>query len=150
MSIITIEVAMQHVYADEADQPQVERKLASAIETAEQFIGRRIFTSALDLANAQSDALTEISIHADLVKQKSVISNPSVVDNLQLEITQEAIYSLRMIAKGIVINPEIEIGILLILGDLYANRENTTEKTANELPMGAIFHLKPFRVDMGV
>ena len=38
MSIIPIEVAMQHVYANPDDQPQVERKLASAIETAEQFM----------------------------------------------------------------------------------------------------------------
>lgn len=32
MSIVPIEVAMQHVYADPADQPQVERKLASPLK----------------------------------------------------------------------------------------------------------------------
>jgi hypothetical protein len=58
-------------------------------------------------------------------------------------------YELQMVMLGLVINPAIEIGILLILGDLYANRENTTEKTANELPMGAKHHLQPYRV-MGV
>ena len=61
MSIIPIEVAMQHVYADEADQPQVERKLASAIETAEQFIGRRIYSTVEELNAARVAAAAQLS-----------------------------------------------------------------------------------------
>lgn len=49
----------------------------------------------------------------------------------------------------VVFSPAIEIGILLILGDLYANRENTAVGTVAELPMGARFHLQPYR-KMGV
>ena len=147
MSIIPIEVAMQHVYADEADQPQVERKLASAIETAEQFIGRRIYSTVEELNAARVTAAAQLS---SVVKITGVPTPEGEVLQLIEESNQAAKYELTMQIRGIVVNPAVEIGILFILGDLYANRENTTEKTANELPMGAIFHLKPFRADMGV
>ncbi|MBP0645000.1 phage gp6-like head-tail connector protein, partial [Mycobacterium tuberculosis] len=66
------------------------------------------------------------------------------------EVNEEAKYELTMQLRGIVVNDALETGILLILGDLYANRENTTDKAANELPMGAKFHLQPFRRMLGV
>ena len=149
MSIIPIEVAMQHVYADEADQPQVERKLASAIEAAEQFIGRRIYSTVEELNAARVAAAAQLS---SVIQITSVPVPTPEGEVLQLieESNQAAKYELTMQIRGIVVNPALEIGILLILGDLYANRENTTDKTANELPMGAKHHLQPFRVDMGV
>ena len=149
MSIIPIEVAMQHVYADEADQPQVERKLASAIETAEQIIGRRIYSTVDELNATRVAAAAQLS---SVVKITSVPIPTPEGEVLQLieESNQAAKYELTMQIRGIVVNPALEIGILLILGDLYANRENTTDKAANELPMGAKFHLQPFRRMMGV
>ena len=60
MSIIPIEVAMQHVYANPDDQPQVERKLASAIETAEQFMNRRLYATAGELETAKIQAAADI------------------------------------------------------------------------------------------
>lgn len=130
--LIPVEVAMAHLYADEADQVQVERKLASAIESAEQYMGRRIYATTDDLMSARasaSDAMKELDPMAD---------------------AQDLLcYELTMQMRGIVMNPSIEIGILLILGDLYAYRESTSDKTANALPMGALHHLQPFRV-MGV
>lgn len=131
--IIPIEVAMSHLYADEADRYQVDRKLASAIESAERYMGRRIYDDALILAQARDEAAQRL---AQLPPPNPLLSDMQYQDLL-------------MQANGVLINPSIEIGILLILGDLYANRENTTDKSANELPMGARYHLQPFRV-MGV
>lgn len=131
--IIPIEVAMSHLYADEADQYQVERKLASAIESAERYMSRRIYDDALSLAQARDEAAQRL---AQLPPPNPLLSDMQYQDLL-------------MQANGVLMNPSIEIGILLILGDLYANRENTTDKAANELPMGARHHLQPFRV-MGV
>ena len=148
MSVVSIEHAMEHLYADPADQAQVERKLASAIETAEQFIGRRIYSTVEELNAARVAAAAQLS---SVVKITGVPIPTPEGEVLQLieESNQAAKYELTMQIRGIVVNPALEIGILLILGDLYANRENTTDKTANELPMGAKHHLQPYRV-MGV
>lgn len=146
MSIIPIEVAMQHVYADEADQAQVERKLASAIATAEQYMGRRIYASEDELSLAKVLAVSKLPqvVQATIDPTLDEFTAKVITDN------NEAIkYDLVMQIRGIAINPAIEIGILLILGDLYKNRENISDTAVNELPIGAKFHLQPFRV-MGV
>lgn len=146
MSIIPIEVAMQHVYADEADQPQVERKLASAIETAEQFMGRRVYATTDDLAAAKVLATANLP---SVVRTSIDPTLDEYTAQIVREANETAKYELMMALRGIVLNPAIEIGILLILGDLYKNRENTVDGSITELPIGAKFHLQPFRF-MGV
>lgn len=144
--MIPIEVAMQHVYADEADQEQVQRKLDSAIATAEQYIGRRIYATTDDLAAAK------VLATANLPSVVRISIDPTL-DEYTAQIVREANetakYELMMALRGVVINPAIEIGVLLILGDLYKNRENTVDGSIAELPIGAKFHLQPFRF-MGV
>lgn len=147
MSIIPIDVAMQHVYADEADQAQVERKLSAAIESAEQYIGRRIYATADDLSAALVSAATKLP---EVVQVAIDPMLDEYTTQMMREVNEEAKYELTMQLRGIVVNDALETGILLILGDLYANRENTTDKAANELPMGAKFHLQPFRRMLGV
>lgn len=145
--MIPIEVAMQHVYADEADKSQVERKLASAIETAEQFMNRRVYATADDLATAKVSATAKLPevVKVPIDPTLDEFTAKVIADN-----NEATKYELVMQIRGIVINPAIEIGVLLILGDLYKNRENTVDGSIAELPMGAKHHLQPFRVDMGV
>lgn len=123
--MIPIDVAMQHLQAEEDDRPQVERKLHSAIVTAENFIDRRLFANIDDLQMAKAQALLA----------KKALGDDEVYQLAQIN----------RLLRGIVIDPAIEIGILLILGDLYANRENTAIGGVYELPMGAKFHLEPYR-----
>lgn len=53
--------------------------------------------------------------------------------------------------EPMVITPSIRAGILLILGRLYAHREDVVVgASATELPQGAEALLRPHRVDMGV
>lgn len=49
-----------------------------------------------------------------------------------------------------VVNDSIRAAILLILGHLYANREDVGLQQAYELPMGARSLLWPYRVGLGV
>lgn len=51
---------------------------------------------------------------------------------------------------GILINGNIRIGILMLLGHIYLNRETVTDIAAVEVPMGAMFFLRPDRIKMGV
>jgi uncharacterized phiE125 gp8 family phage protein len=45
---------------------------------------------------------------------------------------------------------EIRAAILLTLGDLYKNRENSADKTMTEIPIGAQALLRPHRVRLGM
>ena len=52
---------------------------------------------------------------------------------------------------GIVINPAIQAALLLIVGHLYANREDmVVGVSATQLPSGAEYLLQPSRIGMGV
>lgn len=54
-------------------------------------------------------------------------------------------------ARPMVINAAIQAAVLLILGHLYSNRENSlVGVSAQELPMGAHSLLWPYRVGLGV
>lgn len=127
--MIPIDVAMQHLQAEEDDRQQVERKLLSAIVSAENFMGRKLFASFDELQTAQAKAVLD----------KKMLN----VDDG--EIRQRQLAEINKHIRGVVINPAIEIGILLILGDLYANRENSSSVGMSDLPMGARFHLEPYR-----
>lgn len=148
--LIPIEVAMQHVYAEADDQPQVERKLASAVEIAEQYMGRKIFADTQSLTTAQTQAETDMSTSLQAVAD--IINNTAVESpmlNIKAEIEQSKFEQAKRAMLGVVINPAIEIGILMIFGELYKNRENTVDGSIAELPMAAKHHLQPFRI-MGV
>jgi hypothetical protein len=54
-------------------------------------------------------------------------------------------------ADPILLNPSVRAACLLILGHLYANREDVVTGTiATELPMGFRSLLMPYRIGMGV
>jgi len=54
-------------------------------------------------------------------------------------------------ADPILINPSVRAACLLILGSLYANREDVVVGTiSSELPMGSRSLLTPYRVGWGV
>ena len=148
--LIPIEVAMQHVYEEADDQPQVERKLASAVEIAEQYMGRKIFADTQSLTTAKTQAETDMSTSLQAVAD--IINNTTVkspVLSIKAEIEQSKFEAAKRTMLGVVINPAIEIGILMIFGELYKNRENTVDGSIAELPMAAKHHLQPFRI-MGV
>ena len=52
---------------------------------------------------------------------------------------------------GIVINPAIQAALLLIVGHLYANREDVLAGVSvAQLPNGSQYLMQPYRVGMGV
>lgn len=149
MSVIPIEVAMQHLYADEADKDQVQRKLDSAIASAEQFMNRRIYATLEAWYQAKIDAEAVLNSTEQILKDVLAgVYHPKLAE-LKVQQADYDSTNAGMAILGIIINPAIEIGILLILGDLYKNRENTVEGTVAELPMAAKHHLQPFRI-MGI
>ena len=52
---------------------------------------------------------------------------------------------------GIVINPAIQAALLLIVGHLYANREDVLAGVSvAQLPNGSQYLMQPYRIGMGV
>lgn len=150
MSLIPIDVAMHHLRAESDDQDDVQRKLASAEEIAMNFMCRRVFAdeSAMEEAINTGMATMDILINerAELLKTED--------GRAKIRFTQEQyerqVRQIEKVANGIVINPAIEAGILLILGSLYAHREDVVVNgSAAELPKAAEHYLQPYRI-MGV
>jgi hypothetical protein len=113
MSVIDIEVAMQHCRAEEVDRSDVLLKLEAAEESAAMYLNRSFY--------ADTDAMAE-----------AVLAGTAGDD-------------------PIVITKSITAACLLILGNLYANREDTVVGVSvAELPQGSRSLLSPYRVGLGV
>lgn len=113
MSVIDIDLAMQHQRADGADLPVVQLLLNAAEQTAQDFLNRKFYRNLDELAAA-------------------VLAGDAGAD-------------------PIVINDAITAACLLILGNLYANREDTVVGvSAIDLPNGSRALLYPHRVGLGV
>lgn len=91
-----------------------------------------------------------IGLYLDAAEEAAMeFMNRSVYTDV--EALADAVLSGTAGEQPMVITKAITAGILLILGDLYANRENTIIGTiSSELPRGANALLQPYRVNMGV
>ena len=138
MSITPLEVAMHHLRADDDDEADVQRKLDAAEEIAAQYMGRTIYEDADALSVGIEQAGEQINT------MLSVGGGHIDLDN------SHAYHDALMQKRGVVMNLAIEAGVLLILGTLYAHREDVTVGfSATELPIAATHRLQPYRI-MGV
>ncbi len=157
MSVISLTKALAHLRVDEDIDGDIASKLASAEATAMQYMNRNFYVdkTALDQALLTvSDLQNQAQIKLDQAKTFSqslsgvIRQNYEHIANIAFD---EAINEINKILLGIVINEAIEIGVLLILGDLFENRENSiTTGTFSEMPKGAIWHLDKYRTQLGV
>jgi hypothetical protein len=158
MSVIDITVAMNHLLAEPEDESMVQIKLDAAEEFAAEFLQRRFFVDQSALVAARA------SVPAAIVQTRSeydvAIASANLIENRcdrasALEVAsanfQEARSALDAVSRGLVINNAIIAACLLILGNLYANREDVVIGTiSSELPKGSTSLLMPYRIKMGV
>lgn len=129
MTIVSIDAALEHLRADSADTADIQRKIDAAVEIAEQYIGRRIYADKVAAKEARTQALIDLALEP---------------------VDASDCYELTMQSRAIATNPAIEISVLLILGTLYAHREDVVVgASVAELPIAATHRLQPYRV-MGV
>jgi hypothetical protein len=158
MSVISIETAMQHLYADPEDLPLVQIQLDAAEEASMQFLNRRFFVdqAALDSAKAGATLRTREArgVYASALVEADLPENADIRcmlrDNAKKALT-ETYETIDMDERGMVINAAITAACLLKLGHLFANREEVvTGITATELPLSSKSLLMPYRIKMGV
>lgn len=158
MPVINIERALEHLRENDDAGNDVLLKLESATDIAEQFLNRKVFESSgalqiartnnsILIANAQESYNQSIAV-ADLTTDYDY--KKLLRDTVQINKTA-AMREVRMIELGVVINPSIEIGILMLLGHLYANREDIVVGfSVSEIPKSSEAWLSPYRIDLGV
>ena len=158
MPVIDIDVAMQHLRAEDEDRVLVEAQLGAAEEQASQYMQRRFYAdqAALDAALATVPA----AITSTRARYEEAVASIEFIPLLEdrygsresaARAFADARAAVEMVARGIVINDAIQAACLLALGHLYANREDVVIGTITaELPMGSRWLLGPYRTGLGV
>lgn len=158
MPVIDIDVAMQHLRAEDEDRALVQAQLGAAEEQASQYMQRRFYAdqAALDAALATVPA----AITSTRARYEEAVASIEFIPLLEdrygsreraVRAFADARAAVEMVARGIVINDAIQAACLLALGHLYANREDVVIGTSTaELPMGSRWLLGPYRTGLGV
>lgn len=161
MSVIDIDLAMKHLRAESEDLFDVQSKLDSAEDAAEQFLNRRIYVDDAALIAAMGTVIGlraqyRLSLDASL-QAAFLIENYGdrcMAESDARSRHEESLRAAAMIARGIVLNKSITAACLLTLGHLWANREDAVTgintSSVIELPHGSRSLLVPYRVDLGV
>jgi hypothetical protein len=157
--MIDLAVAKAHLnVAVDLDDDDIALKLEAAEQFAIQHINRYVYadhaalTAALDAAPVTLAAASA----AYLAATAAAASIENEVDRDMAifgaaEAYTRAQTDARMTYQGIVVTSNIKAAVLLILGSLYANRENeVVGATVFALPLGAHALLQPYRVGMGI
>jgi hypothetical protein len=161
MNVISIDVAIQHLRADDDDPAFIQGLLDAAEGAAADYMNRNFYAdqeqldaaraSVLDLRLNARAAYTAAMETAGLVQD---VDSSTAAANDAERAFKEAFSQATAIARGIVLNRTIQAACLLILGHLYTNREDVITSygaaSAAEIPMGSRYLLNPYRVGMGV
>ncbi|AOV02758.1 head-tail connector protein [Delftia tsuruhatensis] len=159
MTIISIEEARHHLRV-EPDYPaeQVLPYLEGAESLAQRYLNRRVYADQAELDAARQSMVAALQTAAE-ARDDALEAARQVADCVAREmltrqarsIYADAVAEQRRVARGMVIEPHVRNGILLILGHLDENRETVARGiSVAELPMGAIYFLRPSRVDWGI
>lgn len=126
--LLTLAEAKAHLRViDDTDDSLIEMYLASAFEQCESFLNRRIV--------------------ADHYEAEAIVAEYPAFDAAT---DNEIEYSLTY-PTPIVVNSTIKCAALLVLGNLFENRQSIILGTiSSEIPMGFKSLLMPYRVNMGV
>jgi hypothetical protein len=158
MSIIAMAVARAHLrLGDGYPADQVQGKLDAAESSAAQFLNRRIFgdQDALDAAIA---AVPSALVAAGTAYQAALTTAGEIEDDVARcaaqgyasRVYREARIAASETYAGVVVNPQIDAAILLILGHLFESREDVVVGApVAALPHGSERLLFPFRVGLG-
>ena len=156
MSIIDLTTAKLHLRVDAdvtVEDALIQAQLDAAEAHAAHYLKRNLYatTDALNTARdgvgtALSAATTAYVTAVEAAEAIDVEVERSFALTTAEDAYQTAQADARRVMQGMVVNDQIQAGVLLILGHLYANRETTTPQSMAELPMGAIHLLQPLRV----
>ncbi len=157
MSVISIELAMQHLLSEPEDQVLIQAQLDAAEDAAQQFLQRRVYADQAGVDAAKADVAERLKACRTTYDAAKAAVDIVEDDRDRCRLLEQArraygddLESIDMDAYAIVINASITAACLLKLGHLFANREEVVVgSTASELPLASKSLLSPYRVRMG-
>jgi hypothetical protein len=159
MNFITLVQAKEHLRVNGvADDPDITLKLEAAEQSAVAYLNRHVYVDQLSLTaavDAVPAALTAATTDYDAAITAACAIENEVERDMAIFAANEnyeaAKRDARRTHQGMVINSHIKAAVLLMLGHLYANREDVVAGiTVTELPNGAQALLRQYRTGMGV
>lgn len=157
MDLVTIEQVRKHCRAEAEDDALLTVYAAGAEQAVQQFLNRRVFATADDLAAAVADMPGEVAAadaaHTAALEAAAALNGHArelravAAGFAWLQVMTKA----RETAVGIVVNDDIRDAVLLITGHRYRNREAVITGTiATTVPQGVTTILWPYRVGLGI
>lgn len=152
MSIIDIDVARAHLRL-EPDYPaqQVQMYLDAAEDAAMRFLNRRIFAdqAAKDAAVAAIDLAAAKQALDDAIEAAEALTDPAAKQaamEYACYVYRQALSEADETFRGVLMNPQIQAGILLIAAHLFERRGDAQAA----IPEAAYMLLHPYRGGLGV
>lgn len=154
--MVTLQNAKDHLRLDE-DDPMVLAYLAAAQEWVRQYLNRGIYADAVALANAKAGAQSaleaaSLKLEADL-EAAALVNGQAISGELVDQANanfRAAVQAYRELSGSMVGNEAIDAATLLVLGDLYENREGSFVGVSYEPNPTVMNLLNPYRIGMGV
>ncbi|MCK9515674.1 MAG: phage gp6-like head-tail connector protein [Ottowia sp.] len=158
MSIISMADALSHLrLAAGYPATQVQPYLDGAEAAAQAFLNRRVFATSDALETARAGLPAALAAAAS-ARDADLAAAAAMTDCQASQMLRlgalgrwaGALQGAEEVARGIVINDGIKVGILLLLGHLFENRATVVAgSTVTEIPVGAQHFLLPHRVGWG-
>ena len=155
MPIISADEARRHVRGEAADDADLLLMARAAERVCMQFLNRQVYATVGELtaavatvpgkvaaAQAAFDGTLNAS-YSDTETYNSAMSAARVQYAREIAATRE-------IMQGMVVEDDVKIAMLLLMGHFFMNREAVTTNAVHELPLGVRALLWPHRVAMGV
>ena len=155
MSFVTLEEAKLHLRVDGTDEDALIGLYINAAEQAAiKAMDRGVYADNTALQTAMTAAPAALTA-ATAAKESAIVAAEAMTDADEKAAALKAAENAYLRAKvayrqacdGIVVNDQIKAAVLLIVGHLYANREDVVVgASVSALPNGADYLLQPFKV----
>lgn len=161
MALIDLVQAKAHLRLEPGyPDDQVEIYLSAAELSVQQFLNRKVYASQNDLEGALEGVLPGLEAASEAyiaAMDEALVIEDYTLRCAEIEYAKQQFENAKVqafeIRRGIVINDSIKVAILLVLGNLFENREDVVvgmSVSAVQLPMGSQQLLMPYRVGLGV
>lgn len=155
--LVSPEEARAQVRGSVADDPQLALYARAAERAVMHFLNRRVYATQDELDDAQAQAALDVSVveaaYASALEVAYALEGVDAqaaalrVARAEYERKKAEIVE---IERGIVVEPDIKIGILFVLGHLFRTREAASPERVQMVELGAYQFLWPYRVGLGV
>ena len=155
MSLVTLESAKLHLRVDSSDEDAlIAVYITAAEQTAVSLLDRGVYVDGTALGVAKADAPGALETASAAYDAATEAAQAMTDAALQAAATQtaenawlKACVTHRQTMDGMVVNEAIQAAVLLIVGHLFANREDVVAGVSvAQLPNGAEWLLQPYKV----